>query len=380
MDYAGREGHLDSSAMQVYVNGKLMEKVGAPEACIYSLDFDINVECTDNFEFKICGTGTSNSYGMTIGNAELSYVQVPGIINGGGLTWGINGWNNRPIINVQPIVVNPVHPVPQQPLPNIPQTPININPVIVKPTNPIYVRPEQPIQNPINIEQVYVKPINGVSVKPQVPHLDPINIEHIYTKPVTGVTVNPYIPNPTPINIEQAYVYEISPVKVVPIKPVGPVINFPTGPVTIKCDNGKYLSRCTKCGSGAYSDSASISETNPYNSDARWTVVKIGDYYALKGDNGKYLSKCKQCWDQNTNQQVPYDSAFVHVPDASTTSISLWVVVPLNNGKWAFQSADTGKFLSRCTNCVKTGLFPDFAFVQADDCNNSAAQWEVQPC
>jgi len=334
--------------MTVYVNNKLMENVKAKESCIYNLDFDISVECAAPFEFKICGTGTSNSYGMTIGNAELTYTQVNG--GYGGLTWGTTGWINRPVINIQPVVVGPSTPIVIKPWE--PETkPINIEPIYVQPTKPIYVAPTQPVVTPINIEQIYVKPINPVSVQP-------------------------YVPKPTQINIEPVHVNQITPVQVIPIKPVAPIIKFPTGPITIKCDTGRYLSRCTSCGSGAYTDSASISEINPKNSDAIWTAINYGDKIALKADTGKYLGKCSNCWSQGAYS----DSAFVHVPEVGSSSIALWIPEQLSNGKWGLKSSDTGKYLSRCTNCVNTGVYSDFAFVQANDCNSSAAQWTVETC
>lgn len=38
---------------------------------------------------------------------------------------------------------------------------------------------------------------------------------------------------------------------------------MPTGRVTLRADNGLYLSRCFKCGSASYPDSVAIFKNNP---------------------------------------------------------------------------------------------------------------------
>lgn len=71
LDYAARENYLKTSSLTLYLNSKQIECINAKDTNIYVLSFNIGVECAGSYNFKICGTGTSNSYGMTIGRAEL---------------------------------------------------------------------------------------------------------------------------------------------------------------------------------------------------------------------------------------------------------------------------------------------------------------------
>ncbi len=54
----------------------------------------------------------------------------------------------------------------------------------------------------------------------------------------------------------------------------------------------------------------------------------------------------------------------------------MWTVEKLANGKYAFKG-DNRKYLARCTDCVRGGTTPDYAFVYANSSSDSAAQWTV---
>lgn len=147
---------------------------------------------------------------------------------------------------------------------------------------------------------------------------------------------------------------------------------FPTGNVNLQADTSAFLARCNNCGPGATADSASLHETNPANPWATWAVEVVGSKVAFKADNGNYLSRCNGCW---TGGAYP-DSVFVHVPSAASEPAAQWTPENLGNGKWALK-ADTGKYLSRCNNCVSGGAYPDFAFVHVDKPDGPWAQWTV---
>lgn len=149
--------------------------------------------------------------------------------------------------------------------------------------------------------------------------------------------------------------------------------SFPTGSVNLLSDIGKYLSKCSNCGSGAYPDSASVSEKDPSKPWAIWTAERVGDLVALKSsETGNYLSRCNNCWGSGAYA----DSAFVHITSLDGNPYALWKPVNVGSGKWALQ-ADTGKFLARCNNCVPGGNFSNYAFVHSTNQNDAWAQWTV---
>jgi len=238
-----------------------------------------------------------------------------------------------------------------------------------------YVRALQTYPQPIPI-QVPQYPTVPIQV-PQYPTI-PIQVPQYPTVPIQVPTVPIQYPT-IPIQVPQ---YPTVPIQVPqpqpqPIPYYPQVPSFPIGRITLQSDTGKYLSRCNSCGPGAYSDSASVHESNPSKSHAIWTSVKVGDKIALRSDTGNYLGRCNNCW----NSKSPYpDSAFVHVKNPEQASWSLWIPESLNNGKWALKNIDTGKYLARCRDCVSSCNTSDFAFVHVDNCNTAHAQWSVSTC
>ncbi|KAH9112642.1 hypothetical protein LEN26_013253, partial [Aphanomyces euteiches] len=146
--------------------------------------------------------------------------------------------------------------------------------------------------------------------------------------------------------------------------------------IALKADTGKYVTRCRNCiGGAAYPDSVNfqgpINSGTPYS---YWTVVDAGNgKIALKGDLGNYLSRCNNC---APGASYP-DEAFVHVSDWKSGPWSQWTCEDADNGKIALK-ADTGKYLARCNGCVRSGP-ADVAFVHAPAWRGSPwAQFEVE--
>ncbi|KAH9148428.1 hypothetical protein LEN26_004498, partial [Aphanomyces euteiches] len=153
--------------------------------------------------------------------------------------------------------------------------------------------------------------------------------------------------------------------------------NFREGDIiALKADTGKYVTRCRNCiGAAAYPDSVNfqtpINSGTPYS---YWTIVDAGNgKIALKGDLGNYLSRCNNC---AAGAAYP-DEAFVHVSDWRSGPWAQWTCEDAENGKIALK-ADSGKYLARCNNCLKSGP-ADAAFVHADTWKSSPwAQFEVE--
>ncbi|EQC35232.1 hypothetical protein SDRG_07460 [Saprolegnia diclina VS20] len=134
--------------------------------------------------------------------------------------------------------------------------------------------------------------------------------------------------------------------------------------ITVQADTGKLLARCNGCvPNGANPDSAffhvSTSTGNPW---AVWKVTNTGNgKLALQADSGNFLARCNNC---APGAAYP-DEAFVHVKDWRTGPWAQWTCVDAGNGKIAFQ-ADSGNYLARCNNCVSGGAYPDAAFVHVN--------------
>ena len=137
-----------------------------------------------------------------------------------------------------------------------------------------------------------------------------------------------------------------------------------SGVATLQADNGAFLTRCNNCGpmqsGGPDSATLHINDKNSYF--AAWNVETVGNQVALKAESGKYLSVCTNCWARGANP----DAAFVN--GVSPTGAALWTPEKQSNGKWAFKGSN-GKYLSLCHNCVSGGTTPDAAFVHISDAN-----------
>ncbi|OQR91261.1 cytochrome P450 [Achlya hypogyna] len=146
--------------------------------------------------------------------------------------------------------------------------------------------------------------------------------------------------------------------------------------ISVQADTGNFLARCNNCIPGAASPDAAFFHVkqvagNPW---AVWKVTNTGNgKLALQADSGKYLARCNNC---APGASYP-DEAFVHVSDWRSGPWAQWTCVDAGNGKIAFQ-ADSGKFLARCNNCVRASS-PDTAFVHVAAWNSGPwAQFTVK--
>ncbi|CAK4289423.1 unnamed protein product, partial [Aphanomyces euteiches] len=88
---------------------------------------------------------------------------------------------------------------------------------------------------------------------------------------------------------------------------------------------------------------------------------------------GYYLSRCNNC---AYGASYP-DQAFVHVSDWKSAPWAQWTCEQADNGKIALK-ADSGKYLARCSGCVRSGP-ADVAFVHAAYWKDSPwAQFDVE--
>ncbi|KAG9401734.1 hypothetical protein AC1031_007447 [Aphanomyces cochlioides] len=153
--------------------------------------------------------------------------------------------------------------------------------------------------------------------------------------------------------------------------------NFRNGDViALKGDTGKYLTRCLNCvGGSTHPDSVNF-QGQPSNGTpaySYWTVVTLGNgKLALRGDTGNYLARCENCV---SGAKYP-NTAFVHVPDWSGPWAQ-WTCENTLAGKIAFK-ADNGLYLARCNNCADNSP-PDVAFVYAETWKNTPyAQFDAE--
>lgn len=101
---------------------------------------------------------------------------------------------------------------------------------------------------------------------------------------------------------------------------------------------------------------------------------------ALRADSGKYLSRCSNCWTVGSGGGP--DSAFVQATTPVGNLLAQWTPQYLGNGKWSLKG-DTGKYLARCggPGCAwgPNNTITDFAFVNVDTVmNNGNAQWVIE--
>lgn len=133
--------------------------------------------------------------------------------------------------------------------------------------------------------------------------------------------------------------------------------------------NGKFLSRCHGCITGAtQTEVAGVHELTDNGGHSIFTVVGAGDgKVALKGDNGKYLGRCSGCVSSKTIQ-----IAALHVDTVQPWST--WTVEPIEAGVIALKS-DDGNYLAICEGCTP-GL-NEAGTVHAPTSSGSPARWRV---
>ncbi|WP_147332862.1 fascin domain-containing protein [Archangium gephyra] len=153
--------------------------------------------------------------------------------------------------------------------------------------------------------------------------------------------------------------------------------------VALKADTGAFMARCGDCQPSTTPPVAGvivpdIVAANATRADAGpFTLFEVvdagGGKIGLKADTGKYMSRCNQCIVQGTIE----DFATVHAPGATPPSISQFTPELLSNGKVAFK-ADTGNYLARCRNCSPRINTPDTVGIHVTDARSKpAAQWTV---
>jgi ribosome-binding protein aMBF1 (putative translation factor) len=159
---------------------------------------------------------------------------------------------------------------------------------------------------------------------------------------------------------------------------VGQVVMQPGMRVALKADNGVYLGRCEGCvkfsntRDFAFVHTASVSPATPW---AMWDVVDAGQgKLSFKAsDSGGFLSRCFLC---GTSNIPSFDSVSVQ-PLVTPGNPSVSWTPEYQNGK-VMLLADTGNYLTRCTNCFRFGSSSESAWVHNRNKSDSRAQWTVE--
>lgn len=136
---------------------------------------------------------------------------------------------------------------------------------------------------------------------------------------------------------------------------------LPPGHITIKADNGKYLTRCPACGTTINPQTIDPTGFEPTVTNAAvWKIRSVApgsNRITLTADNGKYLSACVNCW----NNAKYNESATVSL-NSTVYPSTIWVYEERGNGKWLLKNNATQKYLSRCADCIN-GVNRDYGFV-----------------
>lgn len=150
---------------------------------------------------------------------------------------------------------------------------------------------------------------------------------------------------------------------------------IPGSKIALQADTGKWFSRCNRCQRtlGNFPDTITVHAKNASVPFAQFEVVDVGDgKIALKADTGKYVSRCRNCIFMGTFQ----DFVTVHVTEPAQIPDAQFTPELLENGKYALK-ADTGKYLSRCRGCSPGATIEDTVTIYVDNPNKPYAQWNV---
>lgn len=120
--------------------------------------------------------------------------------------------------------------------------------------------------------------------------------------------------------------------------------------VYLMSDTGYSLARCEKCGEGEYDNSVTV-HGKERSLNAQWKLVPVGKYCTLKADNGMYASVCNGCWADSTYKEAVF--LFLHDPIGYPDA--MWTLEKMGDKQFAFKT-QTGKYLGRCSSCVKNIL------------------------
>ncbi len=152
-------------------------------------------------------------------------------------------------------------------------------------------------------------------------------------------------------------------------------ITFPTGSkIALQDDMGGWFTRCRNCQKtvgGKFPDTVTTHVKNPNEKFARFEVVDVGGgKIALKADSGKYVTRCRNCIVGGAYE----DSVTIHV-DNPNGSFAQFTPEMVADGKYALKS-DNGKYLARCRNCSPGAAYPDTVTVHAKK-TDSFAHWNI---
>ncbi len=149
--------------------------------------------------------------------------------------------------------------------------------------------------------------------------------------------------------------------------------------ISLKSNNGRYLSRCNNCvpGSGI-TDSITVHiDDKNFASYAHFKVQAdpSANYLGLQTNNGKFLAACAGC-EKTANSGIIVTAEGGSPKEAPQSRISM---IRLDNGKVALELTTLqGVYLIRCQACIRGAAKQDNAiFIQTDPHTNPLAQWEL---
>ncbi|MEM7799811.1 MAG: CBM35 domain-containing protein, partial [Chloroflexota bacterium] len=142
--------------------------------------------------------------------------------------------------------------------------------------------------------------------------------------------------------------------------------------------NNQYVGLCQNCVDGAlYDESAMVHVGSPSAGIfAEWEIEPLENgRIAFKSlSSGKYMGLCRNC----NPSELYSDSVTVHIESPDEGLFAQWEVETLENGRVAIKSPFNGQYVGLCRDCIDGALHQDSLTVHVADPNEgSFAQWEM---
>ncbi|MEM7111115.1 MAG: hypothetical protein AAF614_01695 [Chloroflexota bacterium] len=140
----------------------------------------------------------------------------------------------------------------------------------------------------------------------------------------------------------------------------------------------KFMGLCHECLPEAlYPDSVMVHCSGPDDGEfAQWDLELLENgRYAFKSPySGKYMGLCRECIDDALYD----DSVMVHCSGPDDGDFAQWEIEPLANGKFGIKSPYNGKYMGLCHDCIDGAMYDDSVMVHCSGPDDGDfAQWEI---
>lgn len=157
-----------------------------------------------------------------------------------------------------------------------------------------------------------------------------------------------------------------------------PQVILPSGTlISLKSNNGQYLTRCRNCMSGVRDSITVHLDDKNFAAYGQFTIQAgpEGIYMGLRTDLGQFLAACPNC-KKADNSGIIVTAEGVSPEESAQSRISM---TRLDNGKVALGLAgQEGLYLVRCEGCIPGAANKDNAvFISADPQTEPLAQWDL---